>query len=106
MIVSSENILLSNSETLLKPTVSFKQFSGDFEAEPPTNNCDQGLSNSSNSKNKDSSFLSKLRIKNANRLIIGNLNINSIFNKFDQLKAIISKYSMPFCLISEIIHPR
>ena len=37
-------------------------------------------------KEKDSDFLRILRVKNVNRLIIGNLNINSISNKFDQLK--------------------
>ena len=35
---------------------------------------------------KESDFLRILRVKNVNRLIIGNLNINSISNKFDQLK--------------------
>ena len=35
------------------------------------------------------SFLSDLRIKNVNRLIIGNLNINSLANKFEQLKLMI-----------------
>ena len=35
---------------------------------------------------KDSYILLILRVKNMNRLIIGNLNINSISNKFDQLK--------------------
>ena len=35
---------------------------------------------------KDSYILLILRVKNVNRLIIGNLNINSISNKFDQLK--------------------
>ena len=35
---------------------------------------------------KDSDFLRMLRVKNVNRIIIGNLNINSISNKFDQLK--------------------
>ena len=35
---------------------------------------------------KDSDFLHILRVKNVNRLIIGNLNMNSISNKFDQLK--------------------
>ena len=76
-------------ETSLKPTGSLKEFSEDFETEPPTNNCDQEILNSSNPKNKDPSFLSESRLKNANRLIIGNLNINSLSNKFDQLKAMI-----------------
>ena len=35
--------------------------------------------------------LSKLRVKQGNKLIIGNLNINSISEKFDQLKVLISK---------------
>ena len=35
---------------------------------------------------KDSDFLQILKVKNVNRLITGNLNINSISNKFDQLK--------------------
>ena len=35
---------------------------------------------------KDSEFLLILRVKNVNRLIIGNLNISSISNKFGQIK--------------------
>ena len=35
-------------------------------------------------------LLNKLRISNANRLIIGQLNINSLRNKIDDLKALIS----------------
>ena len=73
----------------MKPKGSLKRFSEDSETEPPTNNCDQEISNNSNSKDKRPSFLSELRIKNASRLMIGNLNINSISNKFDQLKAMI-----------------
>ena len=65
------------------------QFSEDSETEPPTNNCDQEISSSSNSKDKDPSFLTELRIKNAIRLVIGNLNIKSISNELDQLKAMI-----------------
>ena len=38
---------------------------------------------------KDSDFLRMLRVKNVNRIIIGNLNINSISNKFDPLKLFI-----------------
>ena len=37
-------------------------------------------------------ILKNIKIKNVNRLIIGNLNINSIANKFDQLKTIIPGY--------------
>ena len=38
---------------------------------------------------KDSDFLRILRVKNVNRLIIENLNINSVSNKFDQLKSFV-----------------
>ena len=38
---------------------------------------------------KDSDFLRILRVKNVNRLIIENLNINSRSNKFDQLKLVV-----------------
>ena len=34
----------------------------------------------------DSNYLSNLRVKNMNRLLIGKLNRSSISNKFDQLK--------------------
>ena len=73
----------------MKHTCSLKRFSEDSETKPPTNNCDQEISNSSNSKDKDPSFVSELRIKNANRLVIDNLNISSIPTKFDQLKVMI-----------------
>ena len=36
-------------------------------------------------------FLCNLKQKNVNRLITGNLSINSISNKFDQLKTIYSR---------------
>ena len=38
---------------------------------------------------KDFDFLHILRVRNVNRRIIGNLNINSTSNKFDQLKLFI-----------------
>ena len=34
----------------------------------------------------------KLRIKNGNKIFIGNLNINSLPNKFDQLKELVLKF--------------
>ena len=46
------------------------------------------------------STLKCLRLKNPNRIIIGHLNINSIRNKFDQLKHLI-KDTMNILLISE-----
>ena len=37
------------------------------------------------------SVLDEIRIKNINRLVIGNLNINSLSSKFDQLKVLIQE---------------
>ena len=51
--------------------------------------------NSHNVKDYDKNFsdprliLENLKLKNNHRLVIGNLNINSISNKFDNLKLII-----------------
>ena len=47
--------------------------------------------NTSNNNKNESDFqiLSSLKLRNHNKLIIGNLNINSLPNKFDQLKLII-----------------
>ena len=39
------------------------------------------------------SEISELRLRNVNRVLIGNLNINSIRNKFDQLKDTVLKYT-------------
>ena len=36
--------------------------------------------------------IKNLRLSNVNRVIIGNLNINSLTNKFDQLKEIVLEY--------------
>ena len=36
--------------------------------------------------------IKNLRLSNVNRVIIGNLNINSLTNKFDQLKEIVLKH--------------
>ena len=38
------------------------------------------------------SELSELRLRSVNRVLIGNLNINCIRNKFDQLKGTMLKY--------------
>ena len=49
------------------------------------------LISSNNSEEKDpQSFLKDLRINNINRLIIGELNINCLSNKFDQLSIMTS----------------
>ena len=49
---------------------------------------DVNVENTSNSSNLSDS-LKNLKIKNSNRLVFGNLNINTINNKFEQLKHMI-----------------
>ena len=49
---------------------------------------DVNIENTNNSSNLSDS-LKNLKIKNSNRLVFGNLNINTINNKFEQLKPII-----------------
>ena len=46
-----------------------------------------------NSETEESAndLLNKIRIKNVNRIVIGSLNINSLPNKFDQLKEVVGK---------------
>ena len=46
--------------------------------------------NSENGESADD-LLRKIRVKNVNRIVIGSLNINSLPNKFEQLKEIIGK---------------
>ena len=54
--------------------------------------CQNYLSDTVTDAQDVTNILKDIRIKNVNRLIIGNLNINSIPNKFDQLKAVIPGY--------------
>ena len=54
--------------------------------------CQNYLSDTVTDAQDVTNILQDIRIKNVNRLIIGNLNINSIPNKFDQLKAVIPGY--------------
>ena len=39
------------------------------------------------------------RLRNVNKVIIGNLNINSLPNKFDQLREIVLKYADVFVIM-------
>ena len=43
-------------------------------------------------------LLSKIRVKNVNRIVIGSLNINSLSSKFDQLKEVIGKNLDILCI--------
>ena len=51
-----------------------------------TIDCNNNVVSNKKMIEKDSDFLRVLWVKNVNRIIIGNLNINLISNKFDQLK--------------------
>ena len=52
-----------------------------------------------NTEKDANSVLKGIRIKNINRLIIGTLNINSLANKFEQLKEIIGTYLDVFIVV-------
>ena len=73
----------------------------------PTNQIDNAcitedinVENSNNVNCNLSSSLKNLKIKNSNRLVFGNLNINTINNKFEQLKHII-KNSVDVLVVTE-----
>ena len=53
---------------------------------------DQSEKNSLKTTLNSSSKIKEIRIGNANKVIIGNLNINSIGNKFEKLKETVLKY--------------
>ena len=66
------------------------------------NSLNDNVSNLCNKENEDDplQILKKLKIKNLNRLIIGQLNINSIRNKFESLKLLI-KGNIDILIITE-----
>ena len=49
--------------------------------------------------NDANSILKNIRIKNVDRLIIGSLNINSLANKFEQLKEVVGTYLDVFIIV-------
>ena len=64
----------------------------DFSAKTKQNSkidCSNHVTSNEKKIELDSNYLSNLRAKNINRLLIGNLNINSISNKFNQLKLLV-----------------
>ena len=93
--IFNRNIWLTKDDNTNLGTENCKQ-GFDFSAKTKQSNkidCSiefDDYSNSVTSNEKkielDSNYLSSIRIKNMNRLLIGNLNINFISNKFDQLK--------------------
>ena len=63
--------------------------------------CSSNVTNNEKKIELDSNYLSNLRVKNMNRLLTGNLNINSISNKFDQLKLLV-RVKVDILVITEI----
>ena len=89
-------------------TPALSQFSDNGDTNSITNiselsSLDSFLTNMEESKNEDSdplSTLNNIRISNIDRLIIGQLNINSLRNKFEALKHIVSR-SLDILIVTE-----
>ena len=62
----------------------------DLNKTPENDELQEDIGNNNTDKDAND-ILRKLRIKNVNRIVIGSLNINSLPNKFDQLKEVIGK---------------
>ena len=86
--IFSKSIWLTEDDNTTIGKDNYKQGFDSFVEVKQNNSIDYNNNVVSNKKviERDSDFLRILRVKNVNRLIIGNLNINSISNKFDQLK--------------------
>ena len=82
-----ESLLLSESEKVRQNTLeASKQCYSDGSL------TDQSEKKSINTVPNSLSKIKELLIRNTNKVIIGNLNINSIRNKFEQLKETVLKY--------------
>ena len=89
-VTESESCFDSKSECILS-----SDNLGKGDRSRNTNGSFRHQSNEKSINEASSNPLSKiknLRIRNINRVIIGNLNINSLPNKFDQLKEIVLKH--------------
>ena len=86
--IFSKNIWLTEEDNTTLGKYNCKQGFDSSDEVKHNNSIDYNNNVVSNEKviEKDSDFSRILRVKNVNRLIIGYLNINSISNKFDQLK--------------------
>ena len=82
-----ESLLLSESEKVRQTTLEANK-----ECYSEGSLTDQSEKKSINTAPNSLSKIKELRIGNANKVIIGNLNINSIRNKFEQLKETVLKY--------------
>ena len=79
--------LLSESEKVRQTTLEANK-----ECYSEGSLTDQSEKKSINTAPNSLSKIKELRIGNANKVIIGNLNINSISNKFEQLQEAVLKY--------------
>ena len=87
-----DNVVIQNNDILLNKTRNMEDVSSSYS-----------LTNSNDSEIKDpQSFLKDIRTNNINRLIIGQLNINSLRNKFEQLSTMTNGNTDIF-MISETI---
>ena len=82
-----ESLLLSESKKVMQTTLDANK-----ECYSEGSLTDQSEKKSINIAPNSLSKIKELRFGNANKVIIGNLNINSIRNKFDQLKETVLKY--------------
>ena len=82
-----ESLLLSESESVRQNTLEANK-----ECYSAGSLTDQSEKKSINTVPHSLSKIKELRIGNANKMIIGHLNINSIRNKFEQLKETVLKY--------------
>ena len=90
-VLSKKSIWLTEDDNTTVGKDNYKQ-DFDFSGEVKQNNSiDYNNSVVSPEKviEKNSDILRNLRMKNVNRLIIGNLNIHSISNKFDQINLLL-----------------
>ena len=82
-----ESLLLSESKKVMQTTLHANK-----ECYSEGSLTDHSEKKSINIAPNSLSKIKELRFGNANKVIIGNLNINSIRNKFDQLKETVLKY--------------
>ena len=87
MVSLKESILLSESESVRQNTLDTNK--GCYTERSLT---DQSEKKSINITPNSLSKIKEIRIGNANKVTIGNLNINSIRNRFEQIKEIVLKY--------------
>ena len=82
-----ESLLLSESESFRQNTLDVNK-----ECYSERSLTDQSEKKSINATSNSLSNIKEIRIGKANKVTIGNSNINSIINKFGQLKETVLKY--------------